>query len=42
MSGVQAGLRTVLVLSGSTTKGDVDRFPYCPTYVRDGIADVCP
>ncbi|MGB7447817.1 MAG: HAD-IIA family hydrolase [Ornithinimicrobium sp.] len=42
MSGVQAGLRTVLVMSGSTAQAEIDRFPYCPTYVRQGIADVVP
>ncbi|MGB5951671.1 MAG: HAD-IIA family hydrolase, partial [Ornithinimicrobium sp.] len=42
MSGVQAGLRTVLVMSGSTHKSEVDRYPYRPTYVRTSIADVVP
>ncbi len=39
-SGMEAGLRTVLVLTGSTRASDVDRFPYRPTWVKDGIADV--
>ncbi len=42
MSGVQAGLRTILVMSGSTKKADVDRHPYRPTYIRKSIADVVP
>lgn len=42
MSGVQAGLRTVLVLSGSTKKSEIERYPYRATYVRDSIADVVP
>ncbi|MGB3256923.1 MAG: HAD-IIA family hydrolase [Ornithinimicrobium sp.] len=42
MSGVQAGLRTVLVLSGSTKKSEVEKYPYRATYVRDSIADVVP
>ncbi|MGB3187393.1 MAG: HAD-IIA family hydrolase [Ornithinimicrobium sp.] len=42
MSGVQAGLRTILVMSGSTKKNEIDRFPYTPTYIRQSIADVVP
>jgi NagD protein len=40
VSGLEAGLRTVLVLTGSTRIGDVDRFPYRPTQVVDSIADL--
>jgi NagD protein len=40
VSGLEAGLRTVLVLSGSTKADQVDRFPYRPTHVADSIADV--
>ncbi|MGB3828950.1 MAG: HAD-IIA family hydrolase [Ornithinimicrobium sp.] len=42
MSGVQAGLRTILVMSGSTQESEVDRFPYRPTYVRKSIKEVVP
>lgn len=42
VSGLEAGLRTVLVLSGSTSRVTVDRFPYVPTRVVDSIADVVP
>ncbi len=42
MSGVQAGLRTILVMSGSTKKSEVDRYPYRPTYVRKSIKEVVP
>ncbi|CAN5486279.1 HAD-IIA family hydrolase [soil metagenome] len=42
MSGVQAGLRTILVMSGSTKKNEVERYPYRPTYVRKSIAEVIP
>jgi NagD protein len=41
-SGLEAGLRTVLVLSGSTRAEQVERFPYRPTRVVDSIADVVP
>jgi NagD protein len=42
VSGLEAGLRTVLVLTGSTRADQVDRFPYRPTRVCDSIADVVP
>jgi NagD protein len=40
VSGMEAGMRTILVLTGSTKIEDVDRFPYRPTRVADSIADV--
>jgi NagD protein len=42
ISGLEAGLRSVLVLSGSTSKHEVDRFPYRPTRIVESIADVVP
>ncbi|WP_109471030.1 HAD-IIA family hydrolase [Ornithinimicrobium cavernae] len=42
VSGIEAGLRTVLVLTGSTTADRVERFPFRPTRVCDSIADVVP
>lgn len=41
-SGLEAGLRTILVLTGSTQAEDIFRFPYRASIVRDGIADVVP
>jgi NagD protein len=40
VSGLEAGMRTVLVLTGSTKEADVERFPYRPTRVVNSIADV--
>ncbi len=40
IAGIESGLRTVLVLSGSTVPSQVDRFPYKPSLVLDSIADV--
>ena len=40
ISGLEAGLRTVLVTTGSTRPQDVARFPYRPTRVVDSIADL--
>ncbi len=40
ISGLEAGLRTVLVTTGSTRREDIERFPYRPTRVVDSIADL--
>jgi NagD protein len=42
ISGLEAGLRSVLVLSGSTAEHEVERFPYRPTRIVESIADVIP
>ncbi len=42
ISGLEAGLRTILVLTGSTRAEEVDTFPFRPTRVVDSIADVLP
>src|SRR5919107_486638 len=39
ISGLEAGLRSVLVLTGSTGEHEVDRFPYRPTRIVESIAD---
>ncbi|HET6481920.1 MAG TPA: HAD-IIA family hydrolase, partial [Actinoplanes sp.] len=38
ISGLEAGLRTVLVLTGSTRREMVETFPYRPTRIVDSIA----
>ena len=40
ISGLEAGLRTILVLTGSTRPEAVDRFPYRPTHIHDSVADL--
>ncbi|NUS43808.1 MAG: HAD family hydrolase [Mycobacteriaceae bacterium] len=40
VSGMEAGLHTILVLTGLTTPADVERFPYRPTRVVDSVADL--
>jgi NagD protein len=40
VAGLEAGLRTVLVLTGSTRQDAIERFPYRPTFVRDSVADL--
>jgi NagD protein len=40
VAGIEAGLETILVLTGSTRASDVSRFPFRPSRVLDSIADV--
>jgi NagD protein len=40
ISGMESGLRTILVLTGVTTREQVGRFPYKPTWIRESIADI--
>jgi NagD protein len=40
LCGLEAGLRTILVLSGVTLPGDVDRFPYRPSRVVKSVAEL--
>jgi len=39
VAGIEAGLETILVLTGSTHSSDIARFPYRPSRVLDSIAD---
>ncbi len=40
VAGIEAGLATYLVLTGSTRAADVERFPFRPAHVVDSIADL--
>jgi NagD protein len=40
VAGIEAGLETVLVLTGSTKRDEVEQFPFRPGRVLDSIADV--
>jgi NagD protein len=40
VAGIEAGLETILVLTGSTRAEQVDRFPYRPSRILASIADV--
>ena len=39
-SGLEAGMRTILVRSGIADDAEVDRYPYRPIKVVDSIADL--
>lgn len=40
LAGVETGLQTHLVLTGSTKRKDIEKFPFRPDFVHDSIADV--
>lgn len=40
IAGTEAGMRTILVLSGVTAREQVERFPYRPTFIHESIANV--
>jgi HAD-hyrolase-like len=40
VAGIEAGLQTILVLTGSTTPTEAERFPFLPTRIADSIADL--
>jgi NagD protein len=40
VSGLEAGMHTVLVLTGSTSREQAERFPYRPSRIVDSIADL--
>jgi NagD protein len=41
-SGLEAGMHTVLVLTGSTAAQDVERYPYRPSRVVGSVVDLIP
>ena len=40
LAGIEAGLETILVLSGMTKAEEVDRFPYRPSRIVNSVADL--
>ena len=42
VAGMEAGLLTVLVLSGVTTEDEIETFPYRPSQVLKSVADLVP
>jgi NagD protein len=40
VSGLEAGLQTILVLSGVTTRGEAERFPFRASRIVDSVADI--
>jgi NagD protein len=42
VSGLEAGLETILVMTGVTTPGEAERYSYRPSKIVDSVADVIP
>ena len=40
VSGIESSIDTVLVLSGVTSREEIDKFPYRPKYVLNGVGDI--
>jgi NagD protein len=40
VAGLEAGLHTILVLTGVTQRAEIERFPYRPSQVLDGVGDL--
>ncbi|MGZ6593642.1 MAG: HAD-IIA family hydrolase [Solirubrobacteraceae bacterium] len=40
LAGLEAGMHTVLVLTGLTTRAEVDRYPYRPARIVESVADL--
>ena len=40
IAGIESNVDTVLVLSGVTSREDIDKFPYRPKYILDGVGDL--
>ena len=40
IAGIEAGLSTILVLSGVTTREEIERFPYRPSRVIESVAEL--
>ena len=42
VAGIETGLDTVLVLSGCTSRAEVENYAYRPHYILDGVGCVAP
>jgi len=40
LSGISGGMETILVLSGSTKREEIDNYPFQPKYVFESVADI--
>ncbi len=40
IAGIESNVDTVLVLSGVTSREDIDKFPYRPKYVLNGVGEI--
>jgi len=42
LCGLEAGLETILVLSGISSRADTDRYPFRPSRIVNSVADLIP
>ena len=42
IAGIMTGMETILVLTGVTHRGEVDRYPFQPTYVYESVESIIP
>ena len=42
VAGMESGLDTVLVLSGCTSRSDVENYAYRPRHILSGVGDIPP
>ena len=42
VAGIEAGLHTVLVLTGISDRAEIERFPFRPDEILDSIAELLP
>lgn len=40
LAGIQAGMETVLVLTGVSKRSDLDKYPYRPLHIYESVADI--
>ena len=40
IAGIEAGMETILVLTGVTTREQAERYPYRPSRIVDSVADL--
>ncbi len=42
VAGILSGMDTILVLSGVTQRGDIDRYPYQPSQIHESVGAILP
>jgi len=40
IAGIESGMETILVLTGVTSRENVERYPYCPTHILPSVAHI--